>query len=257
MPDAEAGRQKLAGIAGLAGVSVSTRARALNGSSRVHVSARQRIRSLARSLNDSINLSAQNLRLQKNQTVAVAVPFDARSRQHISDPFFRAIARDLADALTRRDPPLRLPVPVETMTARTALVASFASGLAVDGLVACSGLLGMQVAPAVGCRMPPDLAVPGHDDMPVAATGDLPLTRVHQPLPRAGIEVVGALLGLLRGEAAASRTLPVHLMVRDRSPLSAAAQPGRAVTGRHEKRPRVAGPSGVASRRRCRARAGD
>jgi DNA-binding LacI/PurR family transcriptional regulator len=57
---------------------------------------------LARSLNYTINLGAQNLRLQKNQTVAVVVPYDATSRQHISDPFFLSIVGSIADALTDR-----------------------------------------------------------------------------------------------------------------------------------------------------------
>jgi DNA-binding LacI/PurR family transcriptional regulator len=89
-------------IARLAGVSVSTVSRALNQSPLVNDETRNRILELARSLNYSINFGASNLRMQRNRTVAVVVPYDAKTRQHISDPFFVSILGSLADALTDR-----------------------------------------------------------------------------------------------------------------------------------------------------------
>jgi DNA-binding LacI/PurR family transcriptional regulator len=100
LSSADRKRLQMSDIARLAGVSISTVSRALNGSSLVNDETRERITQLAQSLNYSINFGAHNLRLQKNKTVAVVVPYDAQSKQHITDPFLLSIVGGIADALT-------------------------------------------------------------------------------------------------------------------------------------------------------------
>ena len=95
-------RLQMADIARMSGVALSTVSRALSGSPLVNVETRTRIMELARSLGYTVNATAQNLRRQQNNTVALIVPFDRVSREHLSDPFFLSLIGSIADALTER-----------------------------------------------------------------------------------------------------------------------------------------------------------
>ena len=98
--EADHHRRQMADIARLAGVATSTVSRALSNSPLVKEETRTRIVDLARSLNYSVNYSAKNLRSGDNRTIGVVIPFDAATRQHITDPFFLGMLGNLADALT-------------------------------------------------------------------------------------------------------------------------------------------------------------
>jgi DNA-binding LacI/PurR family transcriptional regulator len=95
-------RLQMADVAKKAGVSVSTVSRALAGSSLTNEKTAQRVREIAESLNYSINIAAKNFRLQHNRTIAVVLPFDFRTAQSASDPFFISLLGSVADAITAR-----------------------------------------------------------------------------------------------------------------------------------------------------------
>lgn len=88
-------------IARLAGVSVSTVSRALNNSPLVNDATKVKVKALAQSLNYTIDIGAQNLRLKNNRTVAVVIPYDKKNPQHVSDPFFLTMLGYIADELTK------------------------------------------------------------------------------------------------------------------------------------------------------------
>ena len=94
------GRLQMADIARLAGTARSTVSRALNNSPLISEATRTRIIELARSLNYSVNVSAQNLRRRENRSIALVIPSDVAARQPISDPFFLSLVGSVADAVT-------------------------------------------------------------------------------------------------------------------------------------------------------------
>lgn len=93
---------KMADIARLAGVSASTVSRALAGSPLVTALKREQIHRLAHERGYVINATARNLRLQRTQTLSVAIPSGHATSQPLTDPFLMEMLGHLADTITQR-----------------------------------------------------------------------------------------------------------------------------------------------------------
>ncbi|MBU6248676.1 MAG: LacI family DNA-binding transcriptional regulator [Xanthomonadaceae bacterium] len=95
-------RMQMADLARLAGVSASTVSRALAGSPLISADTRERIQTLARQFNYTVNSVATDLRSGVKRTIAVVVPYEQGTRQSFADPFLHGMIGALADALTER-----------------------------------------------------------------------------------------------------------------------------------------------------------
>lgn len=89
----------LADIARMAGVSTSTASRALNDNPIIKQETRDRIQSLARSSNFSINAAASRLRTQRTKVIAVILNLAEHTEQSVNDPFLLKVVGDLNQAL--------------------------------------------------------------------------------------------------------------------------------------------------------------
>jgi DNA-binding LacI/PurR family transcriptional regulator len=102
-PISERGRLKMADIARMAGVSISTVSRALAGNALIPKALREEIGEIARANGYVVNQSARSLRLRRTNTIGVVIPLGHEAGQLISDPFFLEMVGRLADEITLRD----------------------------------------------------------------------------------------------------------------------------------------------------------
>jgi DNA-binding LacI/PurR family transcriptional regulator len=93
---------KMADIARLASVSMSTVSRALADNPLIPEERRREIQKIATDAGYVINQSARSLRLRKTETISVVFPLGHDANQLISDPFFIEMFGMLADAITAR-----------------------------------------------------------------------------------------------------------------------------------------------------------
>lgn len=99
----ERGRLKMADVARMAGVSISTVSRALAGNPLIPKALRDQIVEIAQTHGYVVNQSARSLRLRKTDTIGVIIPLAHEAGQMISDPFLLEMVGRLADEITRRD----------------------------------------------------------------------------------------------------------------------------------------------------------
>ena len=95
-------RMRMADLARMAGVSVSTVSRALADSPLLPLETRTHIRRLAAEQGFVIDQGARRLRLRRTETVAIVIPLGHEQGQPISDPFFLELVGHLADEITAR-----------------------------------------------------------------------------------------------------------------------------------------------------------
>ena len=128
-------RMQMADLARLAGVSASTVSRALAGSPLISADTRERIQTLARQFNYTVNSVATDLRSGVKRTIAVVVPYEQATRQSFADPFLHGMIGALADALTERGYEMLLSrIDAERLDAAAALVdGGRAAGLILIG----------------------------------------------------------------------------------------------------------------------------
>jgi DNA-binding LacI/PurR family transcriptional regulator len=112
---------------------------------------------------------------------------------------------------------LLVKVPFDAEQARAGITKLCAQGVPFDAVFACSDVLAtaaMQVLHQSGRNVPAEVAVVGYDDIEWASHANPPLTTVRQPIARAGLELVDALLQTIAGNTVSPRKLPVELIVR-------------------------------------------
>ncbi len=99
----ERGRLKMADIARMAGVSISTVSRALAGNPLIPKTLRDQIVQIAQTHGYVVNQSARSLRLRKTETIGVIIPLADEAGQLIADPFLLEMVGRLADEITLRN----------------------------------------------------------------------------------------------------------------------------------------------------------
>ena len=122
----------LSDLAAIAGVSSSTASRALNHNPLIKQQTRDRINSLAKQHNFSLNAAASRLRTQKTKVIAVILNLVDHTDQSISDPFLLKMVGDLNQALNQAGYELLLS---NSFMAKDDWASYFIDGKRADGII--------------------------------------------------------------------------------------------------------------------------
>jgi DNA-binding LacI/PurR family transcriptional regulator len=112
---------------------------------------------------------------------------------------------------------------------QAALVQMLHEGRNPSAVVAVNDLVALGAVAALtrqGVRVPRDVSVVGHGNLPVAVHSPIPLTTVRVPKYALGVHAATQMIRLLRGESAGSHRLPVELVVRDSTGPVRESSPG-------------------------------
>lgn len=161
---------RLAELAAIAGVSMSTVSRALAGNPLIGAATRARIVALAAEHGFEPNRAARNLRMGLTGAIGVVLPLGHEADQSLSDPFFAGLLGPLADALAQRghDMLLRRVIPRDDRW-----LDAMIDGGRCDGLILIGQSDQIDVIERAARRHPPlvvwGAAVPGYAQLTVGS----------------------------------------------------------------------------------------
>lgn len=101
---------------------------------------------------------------------------------------------------------------------QAALVQMLHEGRDSTAIVAVNDLVALGAITALtrqGRRVPEEVSVVGHGNLPVAVHSSIPLTTVRVPKYALGVQAAALMIRLLKGEPVAPQRLPTELVVRD------------------------------------------
>jgi len=206
-------RPGITDVARLAGVSLSTVSRAMNGNPTVDPALAERVKAAAAELGYTANPVARSLVLGRTQTVSVVIP-------DLANPTFQAILRGLSRAAAADGYHVLISDTAEQVGEEGALATTMRRR--TDGVVLCAPRLAREelaallptVAPAVVINRPPQADVPT-----VAADYGAAMSRLIEHLHGLGHRRIAYLSGVVASASGAARKAAITAATADHDGL--------------------------------------